>query len=64
MTIELTEDEMLETVKALETVKRLHEERELPARHLTHLIQQLRLRLPGSKVRLRSKPQAWGSQGA
>jgi hypothetical protein len=63
MTIELTDDELQEIVKALETVRRLHDARELPVHNLTKLIEQFRLHLPGSGVMLRPKSKASGDQG-
>jgi hypothetical protein len=64
MTIELSDDELQEIVKALEAVRRLHEARELPVHNLTKLINQFRLHLPGSGVMLRPKPKASDEQGA
>ena len=55
MTIELAEDELLEIVKALEAIRRLHMMNQLPTENLSRLIDQLKLNLPGSGVRLRPK---------
>lgn len=64
MTIELTDDELQEIVKALEMVRRLHEECELPAYHLSQLVDQLRVHLPGSRVMPRPKLKTLGNQVA
>jgi hypothetical protein len=55
MTIELTEDELQEVVKALETVRRLHAANNWDTGNLSKLIEQLKLNLPGSGVRLRPR---------
>jgi len=58
MTIELTDEELQEIVKALEAVIRLHSEHGFSVATLTRLVEQLRLHLPGSGVRLRPRPPA------
>jgi len=62
MIIELCEEEVQEIVKALETVRKLHEARSLPVHGLNVLINQLRLKLPCSGVMLRPKPKGDGEQ--
>ena len=52
MTIELSEDDLKEIVRSLETVRFLHAERGLSVENLTKVINQLRMNLPGSGIRI------------
>jgi hypothetical protein len=63
MTVELTEEELQEIVRALQAVRQLHADQDLSVTGLTKLIEQLQFQLPGSGVKLRPKPKNIDSPG-